>query len=118
MMKIKFNADVAPGLSLSFIPPKEKTISLKTGESKLVFYHAENMSDDTMEIIAIYNVTPHKIGKYFNKIACFCFNRQILKAHEKVVMPVSFFIDPEIEQNPEVNEVRTITLSYTFFKYD
>ncbi len=114
---VRFNADVAPGLSLRFSPPEEKVVSLKTGENKLVFYHAENTSDEPIEVIAIYNVTPHKVGRYFNKVACFCFNRQVLEPHERVVMPVSFFIDSDIENNPEVSEVRTITLSYTFFKY-
>ena len=117
LMNVKFNADVAPGVQIKFTPPKEKTVLLKTGENKLVFYYAENISNDPIDIIAIYNVTPYKVGKYFNKVACFCFNRQVLQPHQKMVMPVSFFIDPEIETNKEVDEVRTITLSYTFFKY-
>lgn len=118
LMKVKFNADVAQGLPLKFDPPEDKLVELKTGENKLVFYHAENISNEPIEVIAIYNVTPHKIGRYFSKVACFCFNRQILYPHERVVMPVSFFIDPEIETNKEVAEVRTITLSYTFFYYN
>ncbi|MBQ4874775.1 MAG: cytochrome c oxidase assembly protein [Rickettsiaceae bacterium H1] len=118
VMKVRFNADVATGLPLKFSPPEEKIVSLRTGENRLVFYHAENTSNKEIDVIAIYNVTPHKIGKYFNKVACFCFNRQTLSPGEKVVMPVSFFIDPEIEKNKEVDEVRTVTLSYTFFKHN
>ena len=117
IMNIRFNADVAPGLPLIFTAPKDKVIPLTTGENKLVFYHAENSSDQPIDIIAIYNVTPHKVGKYFNKVACFCFNRQRLEPHQKMVMPVSFFIDPEIENDPEAQEVHTMTLSYTFFRY-
>ncbi len=117
-MNVKFNADVASDLPMIFSPPEDKIVSVRTGENKLVFYYAENTSDKPIDVIAIYNVTPHKVGKYFNKVACFCFNRQVLQPHKRVVMPVSFFIDPTIEDNLEVDEVRTITLSYTFFKYD
>lgn len=117
LMKVRFNADVSPGLPLIFSSPTQGVVSVKPGENKLVFYSAENFSDEPIDVIAIYNVTPHKAGKYFYKVACFCFNRQTLQPHEKVVMPVSFFIDPEIENDHEMSEVHTMTLSYTFFKY-
>ncbi len=114
-IKIYFNADVIPNLPWIFKPELNYT-NIKTGEQKLVFYYAENLSDHSMNGMAVYNVTPHKAGKYFNKIACFCFAEQTLPSKKKVVMPVSFFIDPEIAVDPETSDVEEITLSYTFFE--
>ena len=74
------------------------------------------MSENTMAGTATYNVTPLKAGSYFSKVECFCFNEQALDPGEAIDMPVSFFIDPEILNDPNMNDVNTITLSYTFFK--
>lgn len=114
-IKVYFNADVMPNLPWVFKPELGYT-NVKTGEQKLMFYYVENLSDSAMNAMAVYNVTPHKAGKYFNKIACFCFNEQILLPKKKVVMPVSFFIDPEIALDPDTSDVEEITLSYTFFE--
>ncbi len=114
-IKVYFNADVMPGLPWIFKPELGYT-DIKTGEQKLMFYYIENLSDSAMNAMAVYNVTPYKAGKYFNKIACFCFNEQVLPPKKKVIMPVSFFIDPEIAVDPETSDVEEITLSYTFFE--
>jgi cytochrome c oxidase assembly protein Cox11 len=67
---------------------------------------------------AVYNVTPHEAGKYFNKIECFCFQEQTIAAHQTVNFPVSFFIDPAILEDKDLRDLRNITLSYTFFSYE
>ena len=112
---IKFDANVLPELPWKFYP-KQKDVKLKVGENALVFYYAENLSDEDIIGTSVYNVTPSKAGIYFNKIHCFCFEEQLLKAGEKVLMPVSFFIDPELENDPDLDDTSTITLSYSFFK--
>ncbi|MDB2415386.1 cytochrome c oxidase assembly protein [Rickettsiales bacterium] len=113
--KVRFNADVNAGFKWDF-KPAQYQVEVKTGEHKLVFYTAENIADEEITGVATYNVTPDKAGYYFNKIACFCFNEQTLSAKQKVDMPISFFIDPDIENDPDLMDVDTITLSYTFFK--
>ncbi|MCC2646008.1 MAG: cox11 [Rickettsiaceae bacterium] len=115
IITIRFDANVDPGLQWKF-KAEQKQVKVLTGENALAFYSAENTSDEDIVGMSIYNVTPHKAGNYFNKIHCFCFEEQLLKAGEKVNMPVSFFIDPAIEDDKNLNDVDTITLSYTFFK--
>jgi cytochrome c oxidase assembly protein subunit 11 len=113
-LTIRFDSNVSKDLPWIFTP-KQKEIKIKSGENVLVFYYAENLSDENLIGTSVYNVTPHKAGKYFNKIHCFCFEEQLVKAHEKILMPVSFFIDPEIDNDPYLSDVDTITLSYSFF---
>ena len=113
-MRVLFNADIAHGLEWNFSPvQREKIVTL--GETTLVFYKANNYSDKPVTGVATFNVLPLKIGKYFSKIDCFCFEEQTLSSGEKVEMPVSFYIDPKIAEDPNTKEVREITLSYTFF---
>jgi cytochrome c oxidase assembly protein subunit 11 len=112
-LTIRFDSNVAKDLPWKFIP-KQKEIKITSGENILVFYYVENLSDQDMIGTSVYNVTPHKAGKYFNKIHCFCFEEQLIRAHEKVLMPVSFFIDPEIDNDKYLDLVDTITLSYRF----
>tara|TARA_Y100001970_G_C14139899_1_gene806483 strand:- start:808 stop:1386 length:579 start_codon:yes stop_codon:yes gene_type:complete len=113
-IKVQFNSDVAGGLRWKFMPV-EREVVVKTGTNNLAFYTAKNLSNSKITGIATFNVTPPKIGKYFSKIDCFCFEEQTLESGEVVEMPVSFFIDPEIATDPNTQEVKTITLSYTFF---
>ena len=113
-IKVQFNSDVAGELNWKFIPV-EREVTVKTGTNNLAFYTAKNLSESKITGIATFNVTPPKIGKYFSKIDCFCFEEQTLESGEVVEMPVSFFIDPEIASDPNTQEVKTITLSYTFF---
>lgn len=114
-IKIEFDANVDRNLPWRFIP-KHRSANVITGENTLIFYESENLSDHDIIGTSIYNITPVKAGKYFVKIHCFCFEEQLLKAHQKMLMPVSFFIDPEIENDPEMDDVEQITLSYSFFK--
>jgi cytochrome c oxidase assembly protein subunit 11 len=114
-IKIRFNADVDPHLPWAF-GPDQREIEVKIGENSLAFYHAENRADHAIVGAATYNVTPHKVGPYFSKIACFCFDEQTLAAGEAVEMPVSFYVDPAILDDPNTRDVTAITLSYTFFK--
>lgn len=116
-IKVQFNSDVAGGLEWNFLPV-ERQIIVKTGSNTLAFYKAKNISDKEITGVASFNVTPLKVGKYFSKIECFCFEEQTLRAGEEVDMPVSFYIDPEIANDPNTQEVKTITLSYTFFNID
>nr|CAG8482820.1 7930_t:CDS:2 [Entrophospora candida] len=114
-LKIKFNSDTSMSLPWSF-HPQQRELKVLPGESALAFYTAENKTSQDIIGIATYNVTPAKVAQYFNKIQCFCFEEQKLEANEKVDMPVFFFIDPEFSSDPLMNDVDTITLSYTFFK--
>lgn len=115
-IKVAFNADISPNLPWKFYPERSN-VSVRTGEQNLVFYEAESLAELSTTGMAVYNVTPHKAGKYFYKVACFCFSRQVLGAKQKVIMPVSFVIDPAIENDPDTQDVHEITLSYTFFPY-
>lgn len=112
---VSFDADVSPGLPWVFVPDQRK-ILLKLGDSRVAFYHAVNRSDSTITGMALYNVTPEKVGKYFHKTACFCFNKQTLSAHQGMEFPVSFWIDPSMRTDPNTADVRVVTLSYTFFR--
>jgi cytochrome c oxidase assembly protein subunit 11 len=89
-------------------------MTIRIGETGLAFYEAYNPTDRPVAGQATYNVTPDAAGYYFTKIACFCFTEQVLQPGERVSMPVTFFVDPEIVQDREGNLVQEITLSYTF----
>lgn len=114
---VRFNADIDPTLAWKFMP-EQPSVTVRPGKQTLIFYRAENLSDVPITGRAVYNVTPHQAGTYFSKIECFCFTEQTLAPHEVVEMPVSFFIDPAIEQDPDLKRADTITLSYTFFRVE
>ncbi len=114
MMTIEFNADTDPNLPWEF-KPRQRSMNVRIGKQTLAFYTARNVSGRSVTGRAAYNVLPLKAGKYFVKVDCFCFTEQTLKAKEKVDMPVSFYIDPAIADDPNMRDVKTITLSYTFF---
>ncbi len=111
---IGFDANTARQMPWDFKPVK-KTVTLKIGQTGIAFYEAYNPTNKTITGTASFNVTPQKVGQYFTKIDCFCFTEQTLKPGQRVDMPVTFFVDPEIASDPNTNEVETITLSYTFF---
>jgi cytochrome c oxidase assembly protein subunit 11 len=114
-LEIRFDANTSPELPWEF-KPEQKNVQVITGENMLVFYFAHNKALQPIIGTAVYNVTPHKAGKYFNKIQCFCFSEQLLTPNQQVHMPVSFFIDPDFDNDPEMKDVNVITLSYSFFK--
>lgn len=111
---VRFNGDINPNLPWTF-EPLQRTMEVQVGEVGLAHYGAENTAATANVGTATYNVTPEKAGPYFSKIECFCFTEQHLAAGQSVEMPVTFFIDPAIMDDPNMNDVDTITLSYTFF---
>ena len=113
-IKIRFDANTKPTLDWNF-QPVQTSMDISVGQNALAFYQAENTGKDPVVGTATFNVTPEKAGVYFNKIDCFCFVEQLLAPQEAVDMPVSFFIDPDIVNDPNLDDVTTITLSYTFF---
>ncbi|RTK92407.1 MAG: cytochrome c oxidase assembly protein [Rickettsiales bacterium] len=114
-IKIEFDANVDKDLPWRFIP-KHRNVNIMTGENTLIFYEAKNLSHRDIIGTSVYNVTPLKAGKYFVKVHCFCFEEQLLKAGDKILMPVSFYIDSSFDKDEEMNDVDTITLSYSFYK--
>lgn len=111
---VRFDANVANGIGWAF-RPEQRQVTVRLGEITKVNFYAENRSGEDETGQAGYNVTPAAAGRFFNKIACFCFNQQTLKAGEKVEMPVTFFVDPAILDDADNRYTDTITLSYTFY---
>ena len=114
---IQFNADVDPNLPWTF-RPMQRSMTVEVGEQALAFYEAINNSDQPVVGQAVYNVTPFKIGSYFSKVHCFCFDEQTLAPGERAEMPVSFFVDPAMLDDDDASDVQQITLSYTFFRHE
>nr|WP_294527985.1 cytochrome c oxidase assembly protein [uncultured Rhodopila sp.] len=114
-IRVRFNADTNPALPWSFAPDQLE-VKLKLGDEQVAFYHAANQSAEPVTGMALYNVTPEKVGKYFHKTACFCFNKQTLSPKQSMEFPVSFWVDPAIRDDPNTSDVKVITLSYTFFR--
>ena len=115
VITVRFNADTARAMPWKF-RPQQRAITLKVGEQALALYEASNPTDRRIVGTSTFNVTPAKAGAYFNKIECFCFTEQALTPGQSVDMPVSFFVDPAISDDPNLDDVKTITLSYTFFE--
>ena len=115
VIKVRFDAGVNPTLPWSF-EPIQRELSLRVGESGLAVYRARNLAAEPATGTAIFNVTPLKAGKYFSKVQCFCFDEQRLEPGEEVDMAVQFFVDPAILDDRNLDEVKTITLSYTFYR--
>ena len=115
MITVQFDAGVAGGMPWTF-KPVQREVKVRLGEEALAFYKATNPLKRAVMGSATYNVTPHKVGPYFSKIECFCFTEQVLEGGKSIDMPVSFFVDPDIINDPNLDDVRTITLSYTFFE--
>ncbi|MDE1933837.1 cytochrome c oxidase assembly protein [Bradyrhizobium sp.] len=112
---VAFDSNVAPGLPWRF-EPEQRSVNVHLGEQKLVFFTAENLSDESMVAHATFNVTPATSGIYFNKIQCFCFNEERLDPHQKVEMPVVFYVDPAFGKDSDNAHIDTITLSYTLLR--
>jgi len=112
---VRFNADTNSELPWTF-NAVQNLVSVKIGEPVLAFYEAKSLATYDVTGTATFNVVPNKAGKYFNKVECFCFTEQTLKAGARVDLPVQFHIDPAIANDRGLDDVETITLSYTFFK--
>lgn len=116
-MTVRFDASKERGMPWEF-KPVERTMQVRIGETGLAFYEAHNPTDRPVAGTASYNVTPYEAGGYFSKIACFCFEQQVLQPGETVLMPVTFFVDPAIVEDRDAKFVKQITLSYTFYEND
>ena len=114
VLKVRFNANVAPGLDWSF-EPEQDAIDVRTGQTATVFFRFHNRADHETAAHAVYNVTPEQSGAWFDKVSCFCFTEQHLGPHESAELPVVFFLDPKLEQDRDMGRVGEITLSYTLF---
>lgn len=116
-VRVRFDANVEPDMGWTF-RPMQRDMVLNIGENGLAFYEAVNNTDEPITGTASYNVAPDIAGYYFSKIQCFCFTEQTLQPGERVEMPVSFFVDPELVNDRDAGHIRDITLSYTFFRTD
>jgi len=112
-VKIRFDASLEAGMPWEF-KPQVHQMTVHIGETALAFYEAYNPTDRVVAGTASYNVMPDLAGGYFTKIECFCFTEQVLQPGERVVMPVSFYVDPSIMDDKEAKLIKEITLSYTF----
>jgi len=115
MVTVRFSTDHAPDLPWLFVP-KQGEVTVRLGEPKLVYFIAQNNSDEPIVAHATFNVTPEKAGEYFYKVQCFCFDEERLQPHERVEMPVQFYVDTEMSQDRNADDVQVITLAYTFFR--
>lgn len=116
-IKVRFDASLERGMPWEF-KPMQLEVELRLGEEGLAFYEAYNPTDRPIAGTASYNVAPYGAGLYFSKIACFCFEEQILMPGERVEMPVSFFVDPDIMNDADAKFAKHVTLSYTFHEID
>ncbi len=116
-ISIRFDANAAPDMPWEF-RPMQTEMEVRIGETGLAFYEAYNPTDETVAGSASYNIAPYAAGGYFAKIACFCFEMQVLAPGERVEMPVTFFVDPEMVDDAEAGGLKSITLSYTMHRAD
>ncbi|MEX0339451.1 MAG: cytochrome c oxidase assembly protein [Arenibacterium sp.] len=116
-IKVRFDASLERAMPWQFTP-EVREMELRIGETGLAFYEAYNPTDRPVAGSASYNVAPYEAGGFFSKIDCFCFEEQVLQPGERVMMPVTFYVDPEIVTDRDAKYVHTITLSYTFYQID
>ena len=116
-VRVRFDASRARDMPWEF-RPVERTMDIRLGETGIAFYEAYNPTDRPIAGTASYNVTPYDAGLYFTKIDCFCFQHQVLQPGERVEMPVTFYVDPDMLDDREAGGTHTITLSYTFHRAD
>jgi cytochrome c oxidase assembly protein subunit 11 len=115
LVTVRFDAQIAPDLGWEF-RPLVASVQVHPGEEKTIAYRAVNKTGEPVTGTATYNVTPSKVGLYFDKIQCFCFTKQHLAPGQSADLSVTFFVDPDIVQDPNTREIDTITLSYTMFR--
>ncbi|MEM7071597.1 MAG: cytochrome c oxidase assembly protein, partial [Pseudomonadota bacterium] len=98
--------------------PVQSNLDIEIDEVNIAYYRAVNLSSQPITGTATFNVTPTKAGRYFNKIECFCFSEQTLQPGESVDMPVQFFVDKDLANDPSLDDLKEITLSYTFYNME
>lgn len=116
-IKIRFDASIERDMPWQF-SPMQREMEVRIGETGLAFYEAYNPTDRPVAGSASYNVVPYDAGGFFTKIDCFCFEEQVLQPGERVTMPVSFYVDPEIVEDRDAKYVKVITLGYTFYEIE
>lgn len=116
-IKIRFDASKDRDMQWEFRPVEHST-TIRIGETGLAFYEAYNPTDRPIAGSASYNVAPFEAGGFFTKIDCFCFEEQLLQPGERVLMPVTYYVDPEIVDDRDAKYLKAITLSYTFYEID
>ncbi|GAC1342889.1 MAG: cytochrome c oxidase assembly protein [Acetobacteraceae bacterium] len=114
-IEVRFDANTSPALPWRFAAG-QASVTVPLGEDRLAFYTGRSQSDQPVTGVATYNVTPEKVGRYFHKTACFCFDEQTLAPRQEMQFPLSFWVDPAIATDPDTRDVHSITLSYTFFR--
>ena len=114
-INVRFDANTASVLNWDFAP-EERQVTIKMGEQMIINYVAKNLSDKPIVGMATFNVTPQAAGVFFNKIECFCFTDTYIEPGETLNMPVTFYVDPEMDQEKAMKALKTITLSYTFYE--
>ena len=117
LMWVRFDANTNSALPWQFEPEEHKQ-RIAVGARDMAFYTAKNLGDKPVTGTATFNVTPAQAGQYFTKVQCFCFTEQTLKPGEEVRMPVVFYVDPKILDDPDARRIDEITLSYTFYPVD
>lgn len=113
-VSVRFDGNVNPKLPWRFEPVEDKIV-IAPGARTQVMYRASNLTARSTTGTATFNVSPARAGKYFSKIQCFCFREQTLKAGQSIDMPVIFFVDPRLRDDPDTRHIDEITLSYTFY---
>ncbi len=116
-ISVRFDSNVSPALPWEFRPERPRD-TLTIGSRDMMVFIARNLSDQPVTGTATFNVTPSQAGPYFSKVQCFCFTEQRLEPGQEVRMPVVYYVDPRILDDPDARDVREITLSYTFFPVD
>lgn len=114
-IEVRFDSNTAADLAVEFAPT-QRAQSLRIGETGLAFYRVRNLSTQAVVARANYNVTPHAAGLYFVKLECFCFQDSVLAPGEEVELPLVYFVDPEFAADLDTRDIKTLTLSYTFFR--
>ena len=97
---------------------KSNVMDVKVGQVNKIEFEVENYGKDTTYGVASFNVSPSSFGKYYSKLGCFCFEKQELKAGEKATFVMTFYLDPELVNDPTTKNLEDVTMSYTFFSTD